>query len=400
MSSSFPDPRSTRKQARSRLLCLALGTFGASDLLSGSEACARLVSVVGAEVSGGYSTNPLLLKKPYRGAMVAEASLRPSFALTTDAGSSLELGGVLTHREYSRIYSGLTIGDINFVGLYRDNERLSIRSAARVERSLLADEVTSSIDASAGNQGRRLGYLAEAGLIWQPDQYMRIEPQLAYEGSRYSRTDLLANTRTAAARVNISRRITPYATIGARVGGVRNSIDGQSNFWTTSFSLTADQRLAEAWRATLELGVERVGAQMSFTDPARLRIRARTNLAGSVRLCHETSLLTACLTGALQSEPSGLVGLERRLTISATASRRLRSDVTISMAGDYLRSSIKDTALPTLHAATGSVELEWRPTKALKAGARLEYRRREFLQGGAAGAGLIGLRLRYDWRRG
>ncbi|MBW8911230.1 MAG: hypothetical protein JF564_04940 [Sphingomonas sp.] len=371
-----------------------------SDLLSGSEACARLVSVVSAETSGGYSTNPLLLKKPYPGAMVVDASLRSSFALTTDAGSSIEIGGVLTRREYSRVYPGLTTGDIHFVGLYRDDERLSIRSAARIERSLLADVVTSSIDALAGSQGRRLNYLAEAGLIWQPDAYTRIEPQFSYEGNRYSRTDLLANTSAAGARVNISRRVTPYATIGARVGTVRNAIDGQSNFWTTSFSLNADQRLAKAWRATLELGVERAGAQMSFGDPARAPVRARTILAGSVRLCHETSMLTACTAAGLQSEPSGLVGLERRLTISATASRQLRPDVTISMAGDYLRSSVKGTALPTLHAVTGSFLVEWRPVKALTAGARVEYRRRELLQGGAAGAGLIGLRLRYDWRRG
>jgi hypothetical protein len=164
--------------------------------------------------------------------------------------------------------------------------------------------------------------------------------------------------------------------------------------------VTFDQRLSPHWRASIEVGAERNGAHV-ILDPGALprREAAQTRFAGQAEICKDGRLLTICLGARLDSEVSGLGGLERRAAASLTASRRLGRSLTLGATGEYQHVSVEGTDLPALDSMRADARLEWQLSRRLSLSGLIEYRRRELFAGDSVDAGFVGARLRYDWRR-
>lgn len=346
------------------------------------------------------SSNPFMEEGRDQSAVIGELSARPSLAITSVTGLSLAIEGVFTERRYSRRYGDFHIGNVEASGVYRRSERLSVFVSGELERGLLADALTSGIDAVTDVQGLHEDYAARAGLIWTPDPYFRFEPEISWVKTHYPSSSILRDTRVAAAEIAISGRMSPYATLGARIGAADNWAEGQSNFTSLSGFVTLDQRLSPHWRASIEIGAERNGAHVILVPGALPRREAaQTRLAGQAEICKDGRLLTMCLGARLDSEVSGLGGLERRAAASLTASRRLGRLLTLRTAAEYQHASVEGTDLPSLDSMRADARLEWQLSRRLSLWGMIEYRRRELIAGDSVDAGFVGVRLRYDWRR-
>ena len=397
MSSSSPDQRA--RPAVRRLQCGGgMAAVTAATLLASpvrAEVQPRLV--VDAAVI--LSSNPFMEEGRDRSAVIGELTARPSLAITSATGSSLAIEGEFTERRYSRRYGDFQLGNVQASGVYRRSERLSVFMSGDFERGLLADALTSGIDAVTDIRGLHEDYAARAGLIWAPDAYFRFEPEISWVKTHYPGPSALRDTRVAAAEIAVSRRTTPYTTLGARVEVANNWADGQSDFTSLSGFITLDQRLSPHWRATVGVGAERNGAHLVLI-PGVLprREAAKTRFAGQAEICKDGHLLTICLGARLDSEVSGLGGLERRAAASLTASRRLGRSLTLAVAGEYQHVSVEGMERPALDSMRADARLEWRLSRRLSLSGLIEYRRRELFDGDSVDAGFVGVRLRYDWR--
>ncbi|HKX23279.1 MAG TPA: hypothetical protein VJM81_08405 [Rhizorhapis sp.] len=372
-------------------------------LFHASPAMAEVEPRLTVDASVFLSSNPFLIPGSDLDTAIGEASARPAVRITSDRGSSLELSGVLTKRIYSRKrYKDFLIGNARAEGSYRHSERLSVLASAEFDRGILADQLTSGVDAAAGGQGLREDITARFGLEWQPNRHLQVDPDVTYVNTNYmgSATTFLRDTRIITPRLTLWRRTSAYTRLGGRVQVEFNSPDHEARFKTVSGFVTIDQRLSEHWELTAEAGAERIGAHnLIIPGLPPIREKARTRFAGRVDLCHEGQRLTLCANASLASEPSGFGGSERRLAGSLSARHRVSERVTLVATGEYQHARLQGADLSSLDALRAEGRVEWNAARNFRIAGSVEYRRQDLLTGEKVKAGFVGLRLSYDWRR-
>lgn len=370
-----------------------------ATILPNPSAEAEVDPRLAVDASVAYSNNPLLIEGRGRSALIAEVTVRPSIEIDEGRGSSVAVDAAVTTRQYSRRYGNFLLGDIEARGVYRQDERLSARATARFDRAILADELTSDITATLEPRTVRESYSGKVALDWRPSAYEEVTPEVRVAKTRYPGSALARDTSTVESRIAYARRTDPYTRVGGWFGTTFNRIAGAPDFATLAGAATIERRLSEHWRASAELGAERVASTRIRMPEGWTRQPARLLFAGRAQICREGERLTLCANTHLSSEVTGLGGLQRRLTTGITANRRLGERLTASFTGEYQHASIRRATFPALDSLQASARLDWTLTRSLNLGGIIDFRRRELASGRSVRAGYAGLQLRYDWRR-
>ena len=338
------------------------------------------------------SENPLLVSGEDRGAVLMEVTARPGVTVTTANGSTVDLAAVVTDRGYSRRYGNVVIGSATGNIAYRDSEYLSVLVSGAASRDLAVDLLTSSVDAAADPSSTRTAYTGQVSLVAHPDAHLWITPSIGIAKSDFSNASVLRSTRAIDAGLAVANQLSERLRLGARGGVVFNEVAGLASANTQFLYATADYRLGAAWRATGELGVER-------SDARSAALPARVLLSGRGTLCYTAPEPVLCINGSLNSEVSGVGGLQRRAVVGGSLHQRFGERTSLSVEGAYQRSVVQGDTLPPFDAIRTTAVLERRIGRRLTVAAELQYLRRRLVQGRRIGAGFAGIRLTYAVQR-
>jgi hypothetical protein len=360
-----------------------------------APAVAQTVPRLEVELSVLASENPLLLTGDDTGAVQTDLSARPGVRITTPTGSSFDLGAVITNRNYSRRFGNFVVGRVDAAADYRDSERLSIGAEASFSRDLAVDLLTGSVEAAVDPTSVRTGYGGRLSLAWRPDEYTSVLPAIGIDRFSFDRTNLLGDTRSIDASLAVRRRTGPRTTLGARAGAIFSDTARLSSTDTRFLYATIDRRLGASWRLTGELGLERAGARTETLLGATVAQPPRTRVSGRAELCRDRPDPVICLTAALNSEVSGLGGLQRRGVLTASFDQRLDERTTLGVDAEYQRTVMQADVFPDFDAVRAVATLERSVTREWRIGATLQYLRRRLVDGSRIGSGFAGLRLTY-----
>jgi len=380
--------RLCRKGAKALAVMLIL----ASALCCTSGVIADVRPGLTAEGGLAVADNPLLIRGSDRGAAVMDAGIRPSVAITDATGLDIEASGLLAGRFYSRRYKDIGHGNARLTADWRKNEWLTLSAEALYNREPMVDRLASDIEASVNSAGVRTSRFGRVSLIWSPDARTRIQPEMSFEKAQYPLGTGLRDTRATMFGLAATRRTSAYTTLGVRWGHFINRVDAAPDSKVYSAYGTLDERLSEVWRLRGEVGLEHIRSSPFQSIPAD----RRTQMAGRIELCRDSSRLNLCAGGVLTSEVSGLGGLQRRFDLVTTARWRLSPRLNMAFEGRYQRASLQRSPLPNLDSGQARVRLERRVNRRLTASAVAEYRRREPLSGGALSSTTVGFQLKYE----
>lgn len=390
MSWSFRDSRPVSSSLRH-----LAGAFLVPGLVVSAAAIAQPVPRIEAELRTLASANPLLLPGSDRGAAFVEATARPGVTFTTPTGSKFDLAAEISNRQYSRRYGNFVTGSVDAIADYRDSEYFSIGASAGFARDLAADLLTSSVESAADPISIRTSYLGRASVTWHPDQYTWILPEISAEKYSFTRTTLLGDTRAVTASLGYRRRTSERTTVGIRAGSIFSNTARLSDTNTQLVYATISQRLNPHWRANGELGVERNSARIEDLLGIRVDQPARALLSGRAELCREAPGPVICVAGSLNSEVSGLGGLQRRAAGTATYRTALSERTSIDLSAEYQRTVMQGSVFPAFDAIRAVATIERSVRRDLTLGATLQYLRRRLVDGSRIGAAFAGLQLTF-----
>jgi|GEM_PF-2494620 len=388
-----------RGQRRPWLLLLAVPAFGAMSAQCQTQP--RLA----VDMSVLSSPDPFLLSGNNVGAVMGQISVSPGVKLTSPRGSTLDIGGTITDRRYSRLYGNYVLGEVRATGLYRDSEYLSIGAEAGYARTLAIDILSASSDVASDPRAIRNDWYARADAAWRPDPYSLITPEIRYERITYAGNSFLRNANVLAASIAYARRVDPLTSIGLRLRDTVNTQAGLGTINSAAIYATVKRQLGQQTSLSAELGAERTGAQSSSTL-----------LAGRVDLCRQdkdtSRRLTGCLTGTLNSQISGFGGLRRDATVILTLRQTMSEHFVLRASSEYRRSALIGPTQfgPTLPPeASGPVAqngptdamrhtlmLDWAVDRHVTLTGTIQYLRRQLVSGQKIGAAFFGIQLRYQ----
>jgi hypothetical protein len=357
------------------------------------------------------SPNPLLLQGERRGATSLEVAASPGITITSPGGSTLDAGGTIRYRNYTRRYGHYLLGDFRVEGRYRDSEYLTVGGWAGYSRALAIDLLASSDDAAGDPRGIRNSWYGGVDAAWRPNIYTLITPDIRFERAVYADSDLLRNANALTFSLAYARRVGPRTSIGLRIRDTMNSVTGMAGMNSVAVYATLNRQLGPRARLLAELGVEQAGRQIEWLEDVKMRRPGRTLLAGRVDLCREAEegdhALTGCLSATLNSEVSGFGGLRRDATVSISLSKALGEHFKLRGVSEYRHSSLIGGSLvtapaqgmrtSTTDAVRNIVMLDWklRPNVTLTGSA--QYLRRQLVTVKRIGSAFIGLQLRYHF---
>lgn len=357
------------------------------------------------------SSNPLLLQGEHRGATLMEVAASPGITITSPGGSSLDAGGTIRYRHYTRRYGHYLLGDFRVEGHHRDSEYLTIGGWAGYSRALAIDLLASSDDAAGDPRGIRNSWFGGVDAAWRPDMYTLITPDVRFERAVYADSDLLRNAHALTLSLAYARRVGPRTSIGLRARDTMNAVTGMAGMNSMALYATLNRQLGPRARLLAELGVERAGRQIEWLEDVRMRRPGRTLLAGRVDLCREAEegdqTLTGCLSAALNSEISGFGGLRRDATVSISLSKALGEHFKLRGTSEYRHSTLIGGSLvttpsenmrtSTTDALRNIVMLDWKLRRNVTLTGSAQYLRRQLVTGKRIGSAFIGLHLRYHF---
>jgi hypothetical protein len=321
------------------------------------------------------ATNPFLLVGG-ESALLVEGSIEPSLTISGSDGSELALDGVLTGRQYSRIYGNFVLGSVHATGLLRESERLSLTALASYDRDIAADTITDGIGGAAGPRSIRNMVRARTGATWRPNERDTFTPVINFERVTFEDNPALLPVTSVSADLGYARRLSPRTSVGARLVARRSEIDGADTIDTLAAFATGDQRLSAVWRLSGDLGFERV--ELRGTPPPGVQ-RVRINPSAQIRLCAESERSGGCLNFGMASEASPLGGVQRRYTAMASANHRLSEAIRIAANVEYSQAdSGQQTLAPGLGGAVARLQLDWTASRRTVVSGHVEYRRRDF----------------------
>lgn len=346
------------------------------------------------------SSNPFLMPGPDRGAVLMQISASPEVRLTSDTGSTLDLNGTVTQKWFSQHYGHFLVGKFDAAGKYRRNEYLTVEADGGFSRDLAVDVLTSSIDAVIDPQSIRTDYDGALRVRWTPDARTEIVPEVRYETSDYSHSTLLRDTRTFKADVSASRRISPSTQVGIRVEALFNKAAGSLAENSQAIYATIRQDISPHWQLDAEIGAERTENRIGpVQDPALNASSTPTRLSGRAQLCRKVPNGLACLAGVIDSEISGLGGLQRTMTGSATVTQKLSERTSVNGVVEYRHSETQRGAFPGLDSLRATLKLDRRIGRHFTLSGTGQYLRRQLVGGGWIGAAYGGLQLRFQPRQ-
>ncbi len=344
------------------------------------------------------SDNPFLVTGPDTAAGLVEVTARPGIRFTEQPGTTFDLASTITARQYTRRYGGYVTGRGDAVAEHRDSERLTYRAAAGFSRDLAVDVLTSAVESSVDPTRIRTTFLGAASVTYRPDERTWLIPEVNFERSRFSGDQLVANTRAVTGSMTYRRRTAPATTAGVRALVSFNKVGPLATMSTQSLYGTLDHRFSSAWPMTIELGLERVGARTEDVLGETATYPARVRLSGRAQLCRQIPSSTVCLGGSVDTEVSGLGGLQRRTVAHASVSQHLGERTTFSIDAEYQRAALQGANLPVFETVRATATLERRIQSDLRLGATVQYLRRRLIDGSHIGAGFAGLHVTWSPR--
>lgn len=392
---SFRDgPQASDVAYRGRRIVRGIAT--AAAVVTSLPAVAQPVPRLEIDVRALASANPLLLPGSDREAILLEATARPGIRFENSSGSSLDVGAEITHRGYTRQYGDFLVGHVDVAGEYRDSEYITVNGYASVARDVAIDLLTDSVESAVEPTSVRTAYVGRASVTWHPDEYSWVQPVVGIERFNFDRSDLLGDTRSVNASLAYRRRFSPNATFGARGGAISSRTTRLSTTRTYFLYATMDQRLSAGWRLTGEIGAERNGARTETLLGIGAWQPSRTRLSGQAQLCREAPAPAICVTVALNSEVSGLGGLQRRAVVTASLDKRLDERTTLALDVEYQRTVMQGELFPEFDAIRVELVAERAIGQDRRLGTTLQYLRRRLVDGSRIGAVLAGIRLTFS----
>lgn len=335
--------------------------------------CAAQMVTLDADAKLVLSDNPFLLAGSDKAAGAVEIVARPELVWPVAPATSLELSAVLAHRQYFRRYGGFLTGSTQLLANHRDSEFLSLDARFLFARTLAADALTESIDFSVDPRSVRESYSSRLSLDWTPSAVSTINTRIGWEKLRYPDSALLSPTTAFSAGLGWTRRLSASTSLGVLASSIHSDSAGPDQLSTRSLRGTLAYRLGPRWQANAQLGVEWTSAEAAGANQS-------PRLSGSGNLCYRPARLEACLNASLQSEVSGLNGLQRELFLGATVRQQLDERGSIAGGVEY-RSADLGPLAGTTDAVRVSASYERRLTRSLLFRSSLDYLRRQFLTG-------------------
>lgn len=372
---------------------------GARIGLAGDPASAQLT--MGADARVQAASNPLLLPGDERGAILAEASVRPRYRSVSATGDVLEIAGVLTGRTFSRLYRDYVLGSLRGDGTLRDSERLSASASVGYVRDLAGDAIATSVEAAIAPQSVRNLWQTAADLTWRPDARTTIRPAIAAERATFTDSVLLRDTGSARVEITLLRLLTAQTWVGVRPLATVSRTAGQPGLTRAAGFATLDSQLSPTVHLRAEAGVEHVGGAPATALLARRR--AATAVAGSIDLCRRRARTEMCGLASLGSEVSALTGFQRRLAGALTLSHRIDEHWTFAAQADYQRIAAPQGAgaailVGDLDALAALVRLDRRTGPATTLSGEISYAQRSIGAGSTPRSLYAGVRFRWEPR--
>ncbi len=378
-----------------RGICLAAAVLAGT----GSPAMSQTETTLTLDAQAMASSNPFLLPGSDRGAVLTQISASPEIKLTNATGSSLDLSGTVTQKWFSQHYGQYLVGKVDALGRYRNNEYWTIEADGGFSRDLAVDVLTSSVDAVIDPQSVRTDYDGALRIRWTPDAHTEIVPEVRYESASYDGSSVLRDTRTFKADLAVSRKVSPYTQIGVRGEALFSKAAGQLAQSSQALYATIKQDISEHWQLTAEVGAQRTENRAGPLQDQSVGSSSPTRLSGRAELCRKASHGLACLTGLIDSEISGLGGLQRTMTGTATVTQQLSERTAVNGTLEYRHSETQHGAFPALDSLRASLRLDRRLGRDFTLSGTAQYLRRQLSNGGGwIGAAYGGLQLRYQPR--
>lgn len=363
-------------------LCRAFGTLAALPATFFAPNCAARPDIrLESDMKFFLSDNPFLISGKNRAAAAVEIIARPEFVWPVTPTTSLDVSAVVAVRHYLRRYGDFVTGRALASVRHRENEFLSLSGSVSYTRELPTDGLTDSIDAAVDTRSVRESYSARSSVDWTPNATTSVDADIGVQRARYPNSVLLSSINAYDLGVALSKRVSPVMSLGVRAQMTVSNVANRGDSSATAVWLTVSRRLATAWRADAQVGIERTSLE---GPPGDGRDR-RTRFSGSANLCYEPSRLAACLTAAVQSEVSGLSGLQREVSFGASVTRRLTERGSLAATADYRRARLEGrvNSLDVLHASTS---YEHRLSRGFSLSTGVDYVRRTQLSGQKIGA--------------
>ena len=375
-------------------VCLVAATVS----VVGSPAMSQTETMITLDAQTMASSNPFLIEGPNRGAILTQFSASPEFKLTGDTGSSIDLSGTVSEKWFSQHYGNYVVGKFDALGRYRHNEYLTLEADGSFSHDLSVDMLTSSVDAVIDPESLRTDYDGTLRLHWTPDAHTEIVPEVGYEATNYSNSTLLRDTRALKTSLAVTHRISPYTQIGVRAEAMFNKAVGQLAQNSQAVYATIKQDISEHWQLTAEVGAQRTEQRAGpLQDPSASGSSSPTRLSGRAELCRKAEHGLACLSGLIDSEISGLGGLQRTMTGTATVTQDLSQRSSVNGTLEYRHSEAQHGAFPALDSLRASLRLDRKLGRNFTLSGTAQYLRRQLSNGGGwIGAAYGGLQLRFQ----
>jgi hypothetical protein len=298
---------------------------------------AQAVSSLEAEALLLASDNPFLLAGEDNGALAAELRLNPEIKWTLPPATTLELSGSGAYRRYSRRYGDFVTGRALASVNHRENESVSYGAVASFSRDLPVDALTESIDFTADSRTIRERWMARANVRWTPDSLTTFTAGGSWEELRYPDSTILSSTTAYQVDLGASRRVNPTTAIGVAARATQTELAGTGGLSASGVFATVAHRFGPHLEGNGQLGVE--WTDFDLADSKRARV------SGSGNLCYRPQLTELCVNASLQSEVSGLGGLQRELHAGFNARKQLGERGEVSGLAEYRRAQVETLGL-------------------------------------------------------
>lgn len=312
---------------------------------------AQTVMRLESEASFLASDNPFLLEGEDNAAAAVELAARPEIHVPLSSVTNLDLTGEAAYRRYSNAYGDFLTGWADAAVTHRPSDFFSWDNSLSFGRELPIDALADSSDYSADTRAVRERFQGRSTISWTPDSYTVVTGSGAWEKLRYPDSDLLSSTRALQFEAGVSRRINPHTSLGLLARTTRTDLTGTGNLSADGVFATVSHRFAPDLEAEGQLGIEWTNYDLPQSGRARL--------SGGGNVCYRPEFTSLCVRASLQSEVSGLGGLQRELYAGVTAERRISEREDVSATAEYRRAEI------------GALDLE---TSTLRLNATYEHR--------------------------
>lgn len=322
-----------------RVLPSGTGMLACLATTLAAPCAAQTVTRLEADATLLASDNPFLLDGDGNGAIATELNASQNTRWSLLPSTTLELSADAAYRRYWSKYGDFLTGGVDVGVTHRDSEYLSFDAGLSLARELPADALTESIDHAADPRTVRKRIVGRASVRWTPDPYTEVTGTGSWENLRYPGSSLLASTNARQLRVSASRRVNSVTSLGLEARATRTKLPGAGDLATDGVFVTAAHRLAPNLEADGQVGVEWSDYDLAGSNRARL--------SGSGNICYRPEFTELCFTISLQSEVSGLGGLQREFYAGTTASRRIGPRSELSATADYRKAELGTLGLQT-----------------------------------------------------